>query len=741
MGSRFEVRTDNNPLTYVLGKAKLDATSQRWVASLADYDFTITYRSGKVNIDADILSRMESGVVKAICTSTVVSDCPKAECVFLSQNTEPLDFSLSLGPSFSDINWADEQKADRNISQVLDIYLAGHKPTKRQMSQKPREVRRILSNWNKLSMRDGVMYRLYDLNGEKIHQLVLPEVYRDIALVGLHDDVGHQGRDRTMFLVKSRFYWPGLEKDVEQKVATCSNCVLRKSKDRKSASLVNIESSQPLELVCLDFLKLEMSKGGFENILVITDHYTRFAYAIPTRNQSAYTTAKCLWENFIQYYSFPSRLHSDQGRNFESKVIQELCKLAGIRKSRTTPYHPQGNGETERFNQTLLNMLGTLSDDQKADWRSYVLPLVHAYNATKHETTGYSPHFLMFGWHPRLAIDAFFGTQTDSLSDRSPDTYVKKLEKRLEFAYKTASREIERSKRRHKTRYDLKVRSSVLRPGDRVLLKNVGIRGKHKLANRWNRCPYVVQSQPSSDIPVYVIKPEHGSRQTKTVHRNLLLPIGSLPLDDREILEKRDGQSRKAISSNRLKEIHDVTSSDLANTEASRKPSSEVLDEVFSDHQSDLESEESEDDICFVPTAPPIRVQNRPLDPLAEEFIPSVPRGIVSSESYSSNRVGANTLETGSVEIVDTERDLDGSTSLHETKYPTSPGSDQSVSSHGRDSSQRKVSVELTDTPSMRSVVEGDKVVVSELEGQSPVVRRSGRAFKPPDRYGDYVYY
>ena len=98
-----------------------------------------------------------------------------------------------------------------------------------------------------------------------------------------------------------------------------------------------------------------------------------------------------------------------QGRNFESEAIKELCSIANGDKTRTTPYHPMDNGMPECFNQMLLNMLGTLEDDQKSDWKSYVPPLVHAYNSTRHESSGFSPHYLMFGRHPRLAVDAFLG--------------------------------------------------------------------------------------------------------------------------------------------------------------------------------------------------------------------------------------------------------------------------------------------------------------------------------------------
>ena len=144
-----------------------------------------------------------------------------------------------------------------------------------------------------------------------------------------------------------------------------------------------------MELVCLDFLSLERSTDGHKNILVMRDHSTRYAQAVPTRNQLAKTTAKVLFEQFIVHYGFPARLHSDQGRNLESSVIRELCSLVGVQKSRTTSYHAMGNGVVKRFNQTLLNMLGTLQDSQKHDWKSYVAPLVHSYNATKHYSTGY----------------------------------------------------------------------------------------------------------------------------------------------------------------------------------------------------------------------------------------------------------------------------------------------------------------------------------------------------------------
>ena len=174
---------------------------------------------------------------------------------------------------------------------------------------------------------------------------------------------------------------------MQKKVKNCGRCIRRKTPVKPGAEFVNLTSTQPMELICINFLSLERSEGGTERILVFTDHFTRSAQAFPARNQLAKTTAKRLIENFVVHYGFSARIHSDQDRNFESSLIKELCSLVDVEKSRTTPYHPMGNGMVERFNQTLLNMLATLEDHPKQDWKSYGTPLVHAYNATRHDST------------------------------------------------------------------------------------------------------------------------------------------------------------------------------------------------------------------------------------------------------------------------------------------------------------------------------------------------------------------
>ena len=127
------------------------------------------------------------------------------------------------------------------------------------------------------------------------------------------------------------------------------------------------------------------------------------------------------------------RIHSDQGRNFDSALIKQLCDLSGIAKSRTTPYHPEGNGACERFNSTLLGLLGTLASDKKSRWKEYLNTLVFAYNCTPHQSTGYTPYQLLFGRTPRLPVDFKFCIHKSEESSNSYDEFVSDLKQGIEY--------------------------------------------------------------------------------------------------------------------------------------------------------------------------------------------------------------------------------------------------------------------------------------------------------------------
>ena len=207
--------------------------------------------------------------------------------------------------------------------------------------------------------------------------------------------------------------------------------------------------------------------------------------------KAALATAKLLWNNFILLYGFPEKIISDQGRNFESELIGHLCQLAGVQKLRTSPYHPQTNGQCERLNGTLLNMLGTLTPEQKKDWKSHVPALVHAYNCTRNTATGFSPYFLLFGREPRLQVDMEFGLQRGGQKGSPGESNnISQLKKRLQFAYRKAKCMAQKQQARHRGLYNLRCKGATLSVGDLVLVKQTAWKGRHKIQDRWEDREY-----------------------------------------------------------------------------------------------------------------------------------------------------------------------------------------------------------------------------------------------------------
>ena len=507
----FVVKTDNNPLTYVLTTAKLDATGHRWLAALAAYDFEIQYTPGSSMKDADGLSRLP---FDPIDIATVQAACHLISAPFAnSLGITDDDIDASPFPILSTKEIRKEQNSDSIISVWMTALRTGKIP---RLENSPSPVKHGLMkrNFSKFFFRRGVMYRRLP-EGE---QLVLPQKFVSSVCEALHDDCGHQGLDKTMSLIRERFFWPRMSVDVEDWVHKCGRCLRFKAKP-DLAPLVGVKTTEPLELVCTDFLKVDSAGNGTQYILVITDHFTRFAKAIPTRNMSARTTAEALL-TFCENFGIPQRLHSDQGANFESKVIRELCQLLGVQKSRTTPYHAMGNGSCERFNQTVIRMLGTLPSEKKRNWPKHIGMLVLAYNATPHHSTGFSPFFLLFGRAPRLPVDNLFPRES------LPKT-VEDVREALQWAWSKASENDDQAKDHSKRYYDRKVRGGPLVAGDRVLVRECAFDAPHKLKDKWSESIFVVVEKPHDSIPVYRVREESGGK-VRTVHRNLLLPVQSI---------------------------------------------------------------------------------------------------------------------------------------------------------------------------------------------------------------------
>lgn len=140
---------------------------------------------------------------------------------------------------------------------------------------------------------------------------------------------------------------------------------------------------------------LDMCTGGYEYVSVIVDHYTHFAQAYATTTKSAKCVADKIFNDYALKWGFPKRIHHDMGGEWENQLFAQLQKTCGVMGSRTTPYHPQGNGQVERMNRTLLQMLKTLTEKQNSNWKESLNKLMLAYNCAKSEVTGF-PHSISY---------------------------------------------------------------------------------------------------------------------------------------------------------------------------------------------------------------------------------------------------------------------------------------------------------------------------------------------------------
>ena len=239
-----------------------------------------------------------------------------------------------------------------------------------------------------------------DATGDHL-QFVVPRSMHSEILQQVHNSLlgGHLGQKKTREKVFQRFYWSGVHEDCNIWVAKCDECAKGKHPPRRPrAPLGEMLVGAPLDRLATDILgPFPESTKGNKYILAMTDCFTKWVeiYAIP--NQSAITCAEVILDEFIGQYGCLYNIHSDQGRNYESTVFTELCRLLEIRKTQTSPYNPHCNGQVEGFNQTLDSMITSFLKGKQREWDRNLGSLAGAYHATVHESTGMTPNLHMFG--------------------------------------------------------------------------------------------------------------------------------------------------------------------------------------------------------------------------------------------------------------------------------------------------------------------------------------------------------
>lgn len=257
-------------------------------------------------------------------------------------------------------------------------------------------------------------------------------------------------------------------------------------------------SGTPMERIATDILcELPETDRGNRHILVVSDYFTKWTEAFALQSMDAETVASTIMEQVIARFGVPSVLHSDQGRQYESKLFSEMCRLLGIRKTRTTPYHPKSDGMVERFNRTLLSMLSTYVQENQRDWDVYLPYLLMAYRSTAHETTNFSPNMLMLGREATTPLDLMYEMPSD-IKDIPSNQWVWILRERLETAHKIVREHTEKEMLRQKKYHDAKVAWSIFEPGEKVYVyfpvRKSGC--SPKLTSFW-KGPFVIEKKLS----------------------------------------------------------------------------------------------------------------------------------------------------------------------------------------------------------------------------------------------------
>ena len=416
----------------------LDAVGHHWVAALANFNFTIEYLRGADNKVADALSRIEerldSDSVRQLLAHVSHPTEARAEVADprLAEEHERNEQEIILQvrqladsrqqmKNLADSHWVIAQqnelaikltyqwlKRPKDDHQMLGEYLQGQVPQQEQRLYAARQ-KDFVEKRGMLYLRTTPSH-----SQEDVLVFVVPTHKKRAAIDGCHRFAGHQGRDRTVSLVKEWFWWPGMIQDTMNSVRNCAHCVQFEAHMQKPP-LRPILCTEPMDLVHIDYVKMEITVGAKEkpvvkDVLVVEDHFTRYIQAYVTKNHTARTTARVLYNEYFSVFGFPHRLMSDQAPEFSRKVIAAMCDLLGVSKVCTSPYHPQSNGVVERAHQTLRRMIGKMDPEKRSKWPSHLGTVIIAYNATRSLVMGFSPYFLMFGWRPRLPIDLLFPT-------------------------------------------------------------------------------------------------------------------------------------------------------------------------------------------------------------------------------------------------------------------------------------------------------------------------------------------
>lgn len=512
----FTIRTDHGSLQWLHNFKEPNGQLARWIERLADYTFTIEHRPGKSHRNADTLSRRPE---HDSLPSTVPQ--PSIVAAIAPSDTDPTPMVTSTDHSWMPAWTTNEVRSSQTAHPVWAHIIECLEHSTQPQPSHPslvginREHHELLSEFPRLELHNSLLFRRFtDACSEVSHlQLVVPPPLQQAILDTSHSHStgGHLGPDRMKHRIATDFYWPGWRTAVTHYCRQCVQCARRKTPPSKPAPLQSTHSGYPWERLAIDILgPLPKTERGSQYVLVCADYFTKWTEALPMPDMTARTVATKLYDNIICRFGVPTMIHSDQGRQFESQLFQELCRVLDVTKTRTTPYHPQSDGMVERFNRTLLTMLSSFVNSRHDDWDVHLQSVMFAYRTTVHSGTGYTPYFLQFGREAQLPISAMFPVPRQQYSQVP---YVAERQQALHDAFSRVRQRLQAGQQRQKTLFDRKAADKKFPKSQLVWLHQPAIRPgtSPKFHRPWDG-PYRIINKLS---PV-VVRLQHCSHPSKT---------------------------------------------------------------------------------------------------------------------------------------------------------------------------------------------------------------------------------
>ena len=453
---KITVRTDNSAVSWLHRSKDPVGQPARWIEVIDTYDITFQHRPGRKHRNADALSwypcRQCGGDYEETPAKAV-------RAVTRSQRCEP-----GLTPE----EMAARQDADPDIGPIMKWKRAGNdRPRWEDISPESREAKVLWRQWEWLYLVGGELHRrFHELEGQGWRpQLVVPADRRSIILQRFFGGAigAHLGMARTLALAEQAFYWPGMRVDVSRICNECDCAMLKKRRGRQEP-LHQYIVGVPVERLAMDVAgPYPITSTGNQYCLMVGCYFSKWLECFPIPDQKATTVArKLVYEIVVRYGAF-RELHSDQGTNFGSKVVLEVCRLFGIHKTRTTPYHPRSDRFIERSFRTLGRCLKAACRETKQEWDELVHLILMSYRATPHASTGVTPNMMMLGRQTRHPVQAMYGT---SLGPEEEETTVSEYVAALQGG-------LQRAALHQKHDYDGKVQRREYQAGELVWINDI----------------------------------------------------------------------------------------------------------------------------------------------------------------------------------------------------------------------------------------------------------------------------